>query len=205
MKCSLQVLCYSGGTRASTSRPFQPLRSRYSRPMIPTWARWGLVILAFAATGLIAYFVLDVATSTHPNQTAAGLLQVMTLSIGLVASFVSGRFSAQRAATDVIRPHARSAFRRSLGIFNSFNRTITSLDDTDAQLAEQRDEDGRVDFRLVRYALRAIRLQVTEQVGIAGDAMEDWRDVVPEEIERVETRLRDAHATPPNPPQTGEQ
>jgi hypothetical protein len=46
--------------------------------------------------------------------------------------------------------------------------------------------------------MNALRSQVIEQVGTASDAMADWRDIVPEEVEKIEKRIREDQISPPD-------
>jgi hypothetical protein len=78
-----------------------------------------------------------------------------------------------------MKPAARSAFRRVLGLYGSLNR----LSDTILQIRSTTD--------IPVPHLEIIQVLVTEQQASVIDAMEDWRDLVPEDVADVERRLQD--------------
>lgn len=103
-----------------------------------------------------------------------GLLQLLILATGLVGSYIFGKHSAQAGARDVIRPHARAAFRRVTALYQSLYRLSIRIE----QLKDEKP-DNRLDL---------IQALVDEQIATGQDAMEDWRDIVPEEVEQIERR-----------------
>lgn len=115
------------------------------------------------------------------------LFQSIALGLGLLGSFWVGRTSASAAAEDVIRPHARSAFRRLLSLYRALARLLDSVDARRAFLRRVAEDDV-VSVDHVEQALDLLATQVTEQIGTANDAMEDWRDLVPDEVEEVEAK-----------------
>jgi hypothetical protein len=50
--------------------------------------------------------------------------------------------------------------------------------------------DGKVDVFEVEGAFATLEAHVNAQLGIVQDAIEDWRDVVPAEVEAIEDRAR---------------
>lgn len=163
------------------------------------WVHVAAISGLFIATAILAIVTVKVATSAPANRTAAALLQVMTLALGIVASVYTGRRTARTAAEDVLRPHARSAFRRVLSLFQAFGRLEQSIDDRTEDLTQIANANsGNVEIASVRLAMNALRSQVIEQVGTASDAMADWRDIVPEEVEKIEKRIREDQISPPD-------
>lgn len=115
------------------------------------------------------------------------LYQSITLLLGLLGSFWVGRKSVRAAAEDVIRPHARSAFRRLLSLYRALARLQASVDTRRAFL--WRVAEGQaVSLDHVEAALDLLATQVSEQIGTANDAMEDWRDLVPDEVQEIEAK-----------------
>lgn len=55
------------------------------------------------------------------------LLQFFSLAIGLLGSYIFGRESVRNATRDVIKPHARSAFRRLLSLYGSLSRLALAI------------------------------------------------------------------------------
>ena len=99
------------------------------------------------------------------------MFQVLTLGIGVLVSFWVGRASATEAARDVVRPHARSALRTILLLRDSLYRLSIMIEEF-----KQGSDDVRLDM---------IQSVVNEQIPIGRSAVEDWRDVVPDDVDEV--------------------
>jgi hypothetical protein len=108
------------------------------------------------------------------------LLQSFSLAIGLLGSFIIGRESVRNAARDVIKPHARSAFRRLLSLYSSLSRLATTI-----QEARPMNKSPFVESTV----LDKLEVMVIEQIATADDALEDWRDIVPEDVAELRTKL----------------
>ena len=107
------------------------------------------------------------------------LLQIIFLAIGCSVSFFVGKKSVEKAAKEIIKPHARSAFRRLVSLYESLSRASTEIQSLD-------NSESLEDYRVAFAKLDAI---VTEQLTTADDALEDWRDVVPEDVEELKQKL----------------
>ena len=116
-------------------------------------------------------------------------LQIISLAIGGSVSLFAGRQSVREAAREIIKPHARSAFRRLISLYRSLQRTATVIESS--QSAES-DEDYQVGFA----KLDAI---VTEQLAAADDALEDWNDLVEKEVEELKQKLESDNTTEDRP------
>ena len=151
--------------------------------MMKNLERLWSVLLVFISVGVAGYFVY-VATTRTVTDLEGVLLQVIALATGLVGSFIFGRQSAHEAAKEIIKPHARSAFRRLLSLYRSLSRVASIL-------ASSQDFESRENYKVMHAKLEGI---VVEQLAVADDALEDWRDIVPEEMK--ELRLRTLYQQP---------
>ena len=134
-----------------------------------------LILVAMGISALVVYI-----TTTRTLTTVESILwQVFVLTAGLAGSFIFGRQSAKEAAREMIKPHARSAFRRLVSLYESLSRASTAI-----QLTES--SESSEDIRVTIAKLDAI---VTEQLNTADDALEDWRDIVPEDVEELKQKL----------------
>ena len=142
----------------------------------------GLVLVSLLVTGYFVYM----ATNRTLTQLEGTLLQIFALLAGIAGSFWFGRQSATRAAMEVVRPHARSAFRRVTSLYSGLARAAAIIE-------ESRDFDS-----VEKYHVAFARLEelVSSQLATVDDALEDWRDLVP-------TEVSDARGEPfaPNPKQ----
>jgi hypothetical protein len=108
------------------------------------------------------------------------LLQVFSLGIGLIGSYVLGRESAREAAREFVKPHARSAFRRLLSLYRSLSRLALAI-----QAARPINKSDPMTSSI----LDKLEGIVIEQIATADDALEDWRDIVPEDVQELRAQL----------------
>ena len=55
------------------------------------------------------------------------LLQYCSLIAGLIGSYIFGRQSAKEAGTELIKLHAKSAFRRLMSLYSSLSRLAVAI------------------------------------------------------------------------------
>jgi hypothetical protein len=82
------------------------------------------IVASIGGAILFAY----VATTRTLTNLESFLLQIFTWGTGLIGSFIFGRQSARDAARDMIKPHARSAFRRLFSLYQSLYRVAVIID-----------------------------------------------------------------------------
>jgi len=128
-----------------------------------------LIVLSF----LVSIFVVIVSGSRDLTDLENVLLQLMILIFSLIGSFLFGKRSAKQAAQEIIRPHARSAFRRVLSLYDSLSRVAFNIQDW---------RDRQFDEVVLIEKLNAI---VIEQISSADHALDDWQDIIPEEVEEI--------------------
>ena len=138
-------------------------RQRYTDRAIPLIIVVGAVALAVA---------MVVVSAIRPLSTLELILwQVVSLLLGLSGSYWFGRNAARDSARDVIRPHARSAVRSLLGLRDSLRALSHRIEDY-----QDEDED---------YRLEVIQAIVEEQMPVSDSAIEDWRDITPEDVAEI--------------------
>lgn len=140
--------------------------------------------LVLVSTG-VSVFVAYTATTRTLNGVESVLWQIFVLVAGLTGSFIAGKQSAREAAKEIIKPHARSAFRRLLSLYRSLSWTLTEIKSSQSSGVQE-------DFQVVLAKLEAI---VTEQLTAADDALEDWNDIVPEDVEELRQKLQSDNTT----------
>ena len=136
--------------------------------------RWWRDLPLIALTGvfaiaLVTVIVLSSIRPLHPS--VQYVFQAITLVAALLGSYRFGRNTAKEAAYDVIRPHARAALRRILTLRDSLFRLSIRI------------EDYKIDQYDVR--LDVIQAIIDEQIPTGGSAVEDWRDIVPEDVDEI--------------------
>lgn len=128
------------------------------------------IALAVLLTATFGYL----ATKRQLTAMEAYGLQILFLFIGLVGSYFFGRRTSRDAIKEIVEPHARSAFRRLISLYRSIYRV--------AEIIDGEDSDGQ--------KIAVVRAIVVEQIDTAEDALEDWRDLVPESVEELSRKLR---------------
>jgi hypothetical protein len=123
----------------------------------------------------IVFVTLSVFHTPTPVENA--LFQLLSLGAGLLGSYHSGKQSAQSSAWELLTPIARSAFRRVLQLYGSLARLQQTVD-------QQSGEETPAIRLSIAYAI------VREQLATASGSLEDWRDLVPNEVADVEQKLK---------------
>lgn len=157
-------------------------------PVTRRWDRGALGIIVAAV--VLQALTVTLGTQDDPDPLAWITLQTVTFGLGLVGSYIIGKSSAREAAREIVRPHARSAFRRAMSLYRALHRQRDALGEMYAGLQREAREDASgtpvVDLAAARWAIIGAQGLVLEQISTAGDALEDWRDLVPEEVANFE-------------------
>ena len=141
---------------------------------------WVLAALLILVALGISAFVIYITTQRTLNSIEGILWQVFVLTAGLAGSFIFGRQSAPEAAKEIIKPHARKAFRRLVSLYRSLSRA--------ANVIKSAQDDESLENQQVTLA--KLDVIVTEQLATADDALEDWNDIVPEDVEELKQKLQ---------------
>lgn len=142
------------------------------------------VFLVLVAIG-VSVFVAYTATTRTMNGVESVLWQIFVLVAGLTGSFIAGKQTARESAKEIIKPHARSAFRRLLSLYLSLQRAA-------AEIKSSQSTESHEDHQVVLAKLDAI---VTEQLATADDALDDWNDIVPEDVAELKQKLQSDYTT----------
>ena len=132
------------------------------------------------AIGFIIAYILIVAVIRPLTGFESILFQVIILLISIVASYIFGFKSAKSAAKELIKPYARSAFRRLLSLSNGLLRLAATI-----QKTRLVSESGTIPT----YALDKLEVMATDLIYTSGDALEDWHDIVPEDLKDLWDRI----------------
>jgi hypothetical protein len=108
------------------------------------------------------------------------LLQVISLFLGMVGSYVLGRESASDAARELIKPHAKSAFRRLLSLYYGLSRLVQAI-----QTVRMTNSSEKISSILDK-----LEVMVIDQIRTADDALDDWHDIVPEDVDQIRDQIK---------------
>ena len=135
-----------------------------------------LISVAIGVSAFVAY--------TETTRTLSGvesvLWQIFALVAGLTGSFIAGKQTAREAASEIIKPHARSAFRRLISLYNGLSRAANAIESSQSSKSDE-------DYQVLLARLEEI---VTAQLTTADDALDDWNDLVPEDVAELKQKLR---------------
>ena len=136
------------------------------------------VLLLIFCLLISAFFVYEADVRTVTALEAA-LFQIFALATGLTGSFIFGRQSVRAAARRMVKAHARPAFRRLISLYKGISRMAAII---------ERARNLRSDSEQ-REALAELSGLVISHLATADDALEDWRDIVPEELTDLRSLL----------------
>jgi len=146
--------------------------------------------LAIATVVLVCITVV-VQAQTPPNVLASAILQACALIFSVGTAYVFGRQSTAAAAQELIKPHAASAFRRMLNLYKGLGRIRNKITSISVELSALRkiDDPSLIEFQHVTWVIQMLDAMVLEQVATGEDALDDWRDLAPDEVARIEQQL----------------
>ena len=137
--------------------------------------RWlskqAIPLLIVAGAIALAVVMVNVSAERELSTLELILWQVVSLLLGLSGSYWFGRNAARDSARDVIRPHARSALRTIISLWASLHRLSARIEEFRAS-----GNDHRLDI---------IQAIIAEMIPNGFSAIEDWRDIVPEDVDDV--------------------
>ena len=132
-------------------------------------------LLAFLCLAAITAFAITATQRVFTGLESIGF-EVFTLFTGITSSYFFSRQSAKNEAQAIIKPHARSAIRRLRSLYSSLGRVDATIQDCKSS----RD-----------YQVTLVRLEeiAFAQIVTADDALEEWADVVPEDVAELRKKL----------------
>ena len=136
------------------------------------------IVLAFMFVGS-TYLALQYFRELSRVETT--LFHIMTWGIGLCASYVFAMIATRSSARQEYALHARASFRRVLGLYNSLFKLSERIESLRAQ-----------EVAGPTPAFDLLQALVNEQITTVQASIEDWRDIVPDQVEQVEEQIRRA-------------
>lgn len=176
------------GHGASAEPDSHPIRDFVARAFRQpgTYLILGAIVLAVVT---VAVGTADLKEGEEPNRLATSFLQAITFVFGIYGSFVLGKDASRAAAQEQVRQHARSAFRRVLTLYGALGRLTDQAAIERTFLDGKKDPaSGMVSLDLAQMSLDKLRLMAVEQSATGEDALEDWRDLAPDEVARIEAQ-----------------
>ena len=140
------------------------------------------IVPVLICLGILALLILVYIAATRDlSGLESVLLQIILLAIGSGISLFAGHRLAQQAA----KLHARSAFRRLLSLYHGLSRAATTIESSQSSKSDD-------DYQALLARLEEI---VAYQLMTADDALEDWNDIVPEDVAGLKQKLQSDNTT----------
>ena len=125
--------------------------------------------------GIAAVFVV-LSFFRAPTAPETALFQFIILICSLIGSYIFGQKAAKIAARNELKLYARPAFRRVIALYNSLTRLSIKIEGLKGEKFDHR--------------LEQIQALVDEHIETGQDAVEDWRDIIPEDVAEIEKRVK---------------
>ena len=138
---------------------------------------WPPLLITVSLVVLGAFW--QVANTRSYTDLESYFLQISVALVGIAISFYSGRLSVREAAREIIKPYARSAFRRLVSLYRSISEVGRTIESS-------RNIESLDNYKMILAELKGI---VFWQLVTADDALEDWKDIVPEEVKKLDRKL----------------
>lgn len=143
--------------------------------------------LAFVTWAVLLALTIWLTSEKDMTAREEGLFQFIFFTVGVVISFVLGKQSVADAAQDVLSPHGRKSVRRIVNLAKGLGSLSVVIRQQRILLEEQADSNqGQVTFTQVSNTFDTLDVVIDGQLRTVADAIEDWRDVVPEEVQALE-------------------
>lgn len=133
----------------------------------------GFLILILIESFVYFAFVVSERPLTHIE---TFFLQMLILVAGVAGSAIITHRLSIKASREVIKQHARSAFRRLLRLYESMSRMAVIINASELP-------DDKTKIIKIEEIVRA-------QIATADDALADWEDLVPELVEELRQDLK---------------
>lgn len=143
-----------------------PKSNNFAKKWLP-----GLLIFCAFISAVLFIYISSKRTLTTLENSLLWLIGLMT-SIG--GSYILSRSSVEKTAQVHIKRYARSSFRRVFSLYRFISR-----------LAHTIANDRNNNSISANQELDKIEAIIKSEIYTAYDAIEEWRDIVPEDVEEI--------------------
>jgi tetratricopeptide (TPR) repeat protein len=135
---------------------------------------------------LLGYFIYRSGQSEALTQLEVTLFSILTLILELGAGFFLGDLTTRDRAREEYQPFVRSALRRTYGLAEGIGRAQDSVRESVRRMATRKGLDPTASNQLWGEIMNLIYLQLNEVLRQTEASIEDWREMGPEEIQRLQ-------------------
>jgi hypothetical protein len=141
---------------------------------------------------LVVLLILTIVVTGNPKSTSLenGLLQFISFVFSTAIALAIGYFSAREQGRELVQPHGRKAVRRIVTLGSGIQSFGEILAAERTRMERQAEQSGSVTLSEVETTFTVLASQIDGQLRTVGDAIEDWRDVVPDEVRAIEEQAQ---------------
>lgn len=119
-------------------------------------------------------------------------IQVIQAILTTAAAIIPTRVLAQRQEAEISKNRARMALKRSVTLYDQMNQVALHIENQRKFIKHEADENGLIKESLVANSLDTISGMHMLQYGVIEDISSDWRDLIPEEFEKIKRTRKKA-------------
>lgn len=151
------------------------------------WIRDHGWLLATCVTFVILLAItVQITSRDESTNLENGLLQFILFAAGVMFSFYSGRQTVRATTQEVLRPHGTKSVRRLLTLLAGIQTFSVVIDQERIAIEDAADpEANTVSLAAATHSFNVIQSHIPGEIRTVGDALEDWRDVVPEQVDEL--------------------
>lgn len=156
-------------------------------------SRWRFIgALVAAGFLLVGLLVLTIIVTGNQSSTKLenGLLQFISFMFSVAIAGGIGYFSAKEQGKAIVRPHGRKAVRRIVTLGDGVRSFGTVIEAERERFSHRGATNGQIELFEVERTFDVLYSQLEGQLRTINDAIEDWRDVVPEDVAAIEQRAK---------------
>lgn len=113
-------------------------------------------------------------------------IQVIQLILTVFAAVIPTRLLVQRQEAEINKNRAKMALRRTVTLYNQMNQVAKHIEIQRTFIKSETTEDKMVKEALVANSFDTIDGMHKLQYGLIDDISSDWRDIIPEEFEKIQ-------------------
>lgn len=148
----------------------------------------GLIFGCALVLVVLLVLTIIITDKAEPSGLENGLLQFIFFAVGTCIAIFLGYISAKEQAKEIVRPHGRKAVRRIVTLGTQVRSLGSVLQVERERFSHQAEAGGKLEAYEVEKTLEILASQLEGQLRTIEDSIEDWRDVVPEEVSALEER-----------------
>lgn len=144
--------------------------------------------LTVLTTGGLLAATIILTSREEVSQYEQGLLQFILFAAGALLTWIFGRNSVRAEAESLIQRDGKKAIRRIVNLAAGIQDFGGVLERQATGVIATANGDGMVTVTTVEASFQALADHIPGQLRTLEDAIQDWRDIVPDEVAQLEAQ-----------------